>query len=925
MNKALFISILLLFSNLVVAINPPKNLKVDYNSQSMGVDVPHPGFSWEVGDLARGAVQSAYRIIVSSSADLLARGEGDLWDSKKVNSNQTIQVKYQGNPLQSMTRYYWAVKTWNADGQASEFSKPAWFETGVLSPAEWQAKWISDHRVPPEKLEDFYDQIPVPLFRKVFNQAREIKNARLYISGLGYYEAYLNGEKIGDHWLDPGWTQYAKTVYYVAHDVTDWVQTGENVLGVMLGNGWYNPLPMKMFGHNLREVLTIGQPKLIAQLKLEYEDGSTEFVTSDESWKTNTGPIVKNNIYLGEWYDARKEQPGWKKADFNDKSWRKAKSAEAPAGELKWQFIPPIKHTKTLQPVTISEPQEGVYIMDLGQNFAGVIRFKVRAPEGTEIKFRYGELLLEDGNLDIRSTAAAQIKHGQGGPGAPRVAWQEDRYICKGAGVEVFEPKFTFHGFRYVEITGLPYKPSLNDLQGLRLNSDLPDNSAFTCSNPLFNRIQEVTEWTMLSNVFSVESDCPAREKYGYGGDMVAVGEAYLYNYDMANFYTKSVRDFSRDALPDGAMTECAPNIGVNAKGVTDESGPVGWTLAHPFLLDKLYQYYGDIELVKEQYQPLKDLVDFYHHNVPDHIIMVGIGDHKCVDQRPTPVSSTAFYYHHVKILSKMAGLLDKEQDRKFYSELAEKIKSAFIEKFVDQDNGQVYTHIQAAQVFALYYDLLPEGLQEKALDLLKDEIMIKHNGHLATGIFSTKMMLNVLSDENLDWVNYLMINQKDYPGYGYMIANGATTLWENWGMIPDHSMNHPMFGSVSEWFYRSVLGIQQADNSLAFSDIIIKPAIVDGLTFAEGHYHSVRGKIGSKWWKLGDDLMIDVEIPANTTAKIYLPRLHHRAAPEIYESDVPVPLQKENNHEHIKFVDSTNQHFILQVGAGTYHFKVIH
>jgi len=272
-----------------------------------------------------------------------------------------------------------------------------------------------------------------------------------------------------------------------------------------------------------------------------------------------------------------------------------------------------------------------------------------------------------------------------------------------------------------------------------------------------------------------------------------------------------------------------------------------------------------------------------------------------------------------------MAGLLDKEQDRKFYSELAEKIKSAFIEKFVDQDNGQVYTHIQAAQVFALYYDLLPEGLQEKALDLLKDEIMIKHNGHLATGIFSTKMMLNVLSDENLDWVNYLMINQKDYPGYGYMIANGATTLWENWGMIPDHSMNHPMFGSVSEWFYRSVLGIQQADNSLAFSDIIIKPAIVDGLTFAEGHYHSVRGKIGSKWWKLGDDLMIDVEIPANTTAKIYLPRLHHRAAPEIYESDVPVPLQKENNHEHIKFVDSTNQHFILQVGAGTYHFKVIH
>ena len=717
MNKNILFLLLLLIPNLLSGINPPQHLKVDYNINPMGVDVPDPGFSWEVGDLSRGAVQTAYRILVSSSPELLQQKKGDLWDSKKVVSNQTIQILYQGKPLQSAKRYYWTVKTWNAEDQASDFSDPTWFETGIFSPGEWRGQWISDNRKPPERLEDFYEQIPVPLFRKQFTENNKVKKARLYISGLGYYEAYLNGNKIGDHWLDPGWTQYAETVYYAAYDVTSMLQQGENVLGVKLGNGWYNPLPMRMFGHNLREVLTIGQPKLIAQLKLEYEDGSTAFVTSDESWKTSTGPIVKNNIYLGEWYDARKEQPGWQKIGFNDKKWQSAKLADAPGGQLKWQFIPPIKHTRTLQPVTISEPSEGVYIMDMGQNFAGVIRFKANAPEGTEIRFRYGELLLEDGSLDIRSTAAAQIKYGQGGPGAPKVAWQEDRYICKGEGDEIFEPKFTFHGFRYVEISGLPYKPSLNDLQGLRLNSDVPDNSAFTCSNLLFNKIQEVTEWTMLSNIFSVESDCPAREKYGYGGDMVTVSEAYLYNYDMANFYTKAVRDFARDALPDGAMTECAPNIGVNAKGVTDESGPVGWTLAHPFLLDKLYQYYGNLELVKEQYQPLKDLVDFYHRNVPEHIIMVGIGDHKCVDQRPTPVSSTAFYYHHVKILAKMAGLLDKKQDQEFYSALAEKIKGAFIEKFVDQDNGQVYTHIQAAQVFALYYDLLPEGVRKKALD----------------------------------------------------------------------------------------------------------------------------------------------------------------------------------------------------------------
>jgi len=918
--------LLLLFCVSLVAsgaINPPENLKTDYNKMPLGIDNPAPGFSWEVGDESRGAIQSAYRILVSSSPDLLNQEEGDIWDSGKIDSGNTIQIKYEGKPLKSSTRYYWAVKTWNAEDEATEFSKPSWFETGLFTPTDWQGRWITDHRDPPENLEGFYDQIPVPLFRKSFTCGKKVKNARIYISGLGYYEAFLNGEKAGDHLLDPGWTQYANTVYYAAYDVTEQIHEGENILGVVLGNGWYNPLPMKMFGHNLREVLTIGKPKVLAQLRLEYEDGSMENIVTDESWKTETGPVVKNNIYLGEWYDARKEHPGWKKAGFNDNGWQNAALAKAPAGELKWQFIPPVRHTKTVKPVKMNEPEKGVYVMDLGQNFAGIIRFKAKAPKGTEIRFRYAEMVHENGNIDIRSSAAAQIKYGQGGPGAPEVAWQEDRYICKGDGIEVFEPKFTFHGFRYVEITGLPYQPSLNDLEGLRLNTDLPAQSDFYCSNPLFNKIQEITEWAMLSNVFSVQSDCPAREKYGYGGDMVAVGEAYIYNYDMANFYTKTVRDFARDALPDGGMTECAPNIGVNARGVTEESGPVGWTLAHPFLLQKVYKYYGDLNLVKEQYDPLKNLVNFYHRNVPDHIIMVGIGDHKCVDQRPTPVSSTAFYYHHVKILAKMAGLLDKKKDQEFYADLAEKIKAAFIKEFVDVESGQVFTHIQAAQVFALYYDLLPEDVRKKALDVLQDEITVKHKGHLATGIFSTKMMLNYLSDQNLDWLNYLMINQKDYPGYGYMINNGATTLWENWGIIPNHSQNHPMLGSVSEWFYRSVLGIQQAENSVAFSNIVIKPAVVAGLEFAEGYYHSMRGKIGIKWWKLGDDVFMDVEIPANTIATVYLPRLYPRGLPEITEGNQPVPLDEEKASKNIKFTGSNHHYFIFEVGAGRYHFKI--
>ncbi len=879
--------------------------------------------------MKRGALQSAYRILVSSSPEKPDHEEGDIWDSRKVASGQALQIPYQGKPLESSTRYYWKVRTWDRDGRPSEFSETCWFETGLLDQDDWQGVWIRDHREPPEKDEDFYERIPVPLFRKEFLLDKEIEKARLYVSGLGYYEAYLNGGKAGDHRLDPGWTRYDKTVYYAAYDVTGHLKQGQNAAGIMLGNGWYNPLPMRLFGRwNLRKILTIGRPKVIAQLQVEYTDGSTEVVVTGPDWKTAEGPVVRNNVYLGEWQDARMEKEGWTLPGYAGKQWQQAREADPPGGRLTWQYIPPIRHTRTVYPLRVDVPEKGIYVVDMGQNFAGVIRFRVNAPEGTDIRFRYAELVNDDGTIDVNTTAATQIKKGgiQGGPGAPETAWQEDRYICKGEGTEVFEPKFTFNGFRYVEITGLPYKPSLNDIRGIRLNADLPGNASFRCSNRLFNSIQENTEWTMLSNVFSIESDCPAREKFGYGGDIVSVGEAYIYNFDMSNFYAKTVRDFARDALPYGAMTECAPNIGINGRGLTEESGPVGWTLAHPLLLEKLYRYYGNLELVREQYQPLKDLVDFYHRQMPDHIIMIGIGDHVSIDERPTPVTSTAFYYHHVTILGDMARLLGKPGDAEKYDALAGEIRKAFIDKFVNEETGEVYTHTQAAQVFALYYGLLPDGLERKALQVLRDEIFLKHHGHLSTGIFATKMMLNVLSDRGLDWINYTMMNQKEFPGYGYMIDNGATTLWENWSFKQHDSKNHPMFGSVSEWFHRSLLGIQQTENSVGFSDIVIKPAVVGGLTYAQGYYHSVRGKIESSWWKFGDDIFMDIGIPANTRATVYVP-IAPKANPDIYEGDQLLIKggQPAEMPPEIRFVRKTNNFVVLETGSGKYHFEARH
>ncbi|MBD3373536.1 Bacterial alpha-L-rhamnosidase [candidate division KSB1 bacterium] len=931
-NLCLRFGFLFLFWTVSLAtptINPPKNLKVDYITQPLGLDTRSPGFSWEVGDLNRGAIQSAYQILLSASAANIDKNLGDMWDSGKIESDATIQIPYQGKPLESGTRYFWTVRTWDGAGTVSEYSPVTWFETGFLDPGDWTGEWISDGRTPPEKDEDFYKPIPVPLFRKSFTVSKKVHKARLYISGLGYYNAYLNGQKAGDHRLDPGWTQVAKTVYYSVYDVTGKIHSGQNVMGIMLGNGWYNPLPMQLFGRwNLRKILTIGQPKVLAQLHIEYENGEIEHILTDTSWKTSTGSIIRNNVYLGEWVDARLQKEGWIESGYDDRDWEKAITAEPPNGELTWQFIPPIRHTRTLYPVHLTVPRPDTIVVDMGQNFAGVIRFRVSAPRGTEIKFRYAELLYKDGTLDFRTTAATQIKEGgiSGGPGAPATAWQEDRYICKGEGIEIFEPQFTFHGFRYVEITGLPYIPSLNDIVGLRLNSDLADNASFQCSNELFNKVQEVTEWTMLSNVFSIESDCPAREKFGYGGDMVTAGEAYNLNYDMATFYAKTVRDFSRDARPGGGMTECAPDIGINQRGVTEDTGPVGWTLVHPFLLEQLYRYYGNMELIKEQYQPLKDLVDFYHRHVPDHIIEVGISDHVSIDDRPVPVTSTAFYYHHVRILADFASLLGKKDDETYYTTLALEIKEAFIERFVNPVTGEVYTRTQAAQVFALYYDLLPDSVKNKAIEVLKNEIYIKHRGHLSTGIFSTKMMLNVLSDLGMDEINYTMMNQKEFPGYGYMIDNGATTLWENWAFKQHDSKNHPMFGSVSEWFYKSILGIQQTEHSVAYKEILIKPFIHGPLTWARGHYHSMRGRISCHWWKFGDDIFMNIEIPANTQALVYLP-VYGRSQPDIYERDRPVIIKGKMQRDvsDLEWVKTLRNHYVLQAGAGVYRFIIRH
>ncbi|MFC1539388.1 family 78 glycoside hydrolase catalytic domain, partial [Candidatus Latescibacterota bacterium] len=895
----------------------PAELKCEYREIPLGIDAEHPRLSWVVTSQKRGAVQTAYRILVSSTPEKLSTDEADLWDSGKILSGDNIHIPYGGEKLESGRRCCWKVCVWDRDDRMSDWSGASWWEIGLLDSADWEGDWIGDGKLVPEKDEDFYLDNPAPIFRKEMDISGGIKRARLYICGLGYYEAYINGEKVGDHVLDPGWTHYGKRIFYVTYDITDMLENGTNTFGVMLGNGWYNPLPIRLFGSvNLRNILTIGQPKLIAQVNIEYENGFQEHFASDTSWKVSGGPIVRNNVYLGEKYDARLEQSGWNDNGFDDSGWKNAVAVPAPPGNLQSQYLPPIRVTKILKAVALTEPEPNVYIFDMGQNFAGVARLRVQCSAGTNIRIRYGEVLNDDGTLDFRSTAACQIKKGglKGGPGAPETAWQEDNYICKGGGQEVFASRFGFNAFRYVEVTGYPGKPGLSAIEGLRMNSDLTQVGSFECSNELFNRIQKMVEWTFLSNVFSIESDCPGREKFGYGGDIVTASEAFMYNFDMSNFYTKVVRDFQDAAHPSGGMTECAPDIGINQQGLIRQTGPVGWTLAHPFVIEKMYRFYGNKELIEEQYDTVKRLVDFIHRERPGHIVEKCISDHVSLDPRPIALTATAFYYNHVTAFVEMAKILGKDDDAAEYGKLATEIKDAFIAEFLETGTGKFDSATQAAQIFALYYNLIPDEEFDAAVEILMNEIYDKHDGHVSTGIFSTKMLFDVTRVLDRGETAFTVVDQKAFPGYGYMLEEGGTTLWETWPGNRNASYNHPMFGSVSEWFHRSLGGINPAPDAIGFNNIIIKPQIVGDLEWVNCSYNSIRGKIVSNWEIDGDTLSMEVTIPGNTSAKVYVPA---EKAEDVTESGVSA-----GSAETVMYEGMENGLAVFSVGSGEFSFK---
>ncbi len=888
------------------------SLTCEYNSDPLGIDVQKPGLGWSLSSGTRDQVQTGYEILVSDNLAGINNLKGNMWTTGMVKSAQTIQILYSGKHLSSYCRYFWRVRAYDRAGNPSSWSDVAWFETAALSPQDWKGEWIGDERPQFKEDADFYKDDPMPLLKKAVNVNKKVISARLYISGLGYYEAYLNGTKIGNSMLDPGFTSYQKKVLYATYDISTQVREGRNVFTVMLGNGWYNPLPMRLFGaFNLRDVLVSGRPCLNAQVLLEYSDGTSDWIVTDNTWKTSTGAIVFNNVYLGEHDDGRLLRKDFFDADFS--GWKAAKLVAGPSGGLAAQMQPPIRITRIVKPVKIFELGKDTFIVDMGQNFAGVAKITVSGKAGDIVRMRYGEALLADGRLNYFTTVAGQIKeafHVNGGPGAPKTAWQEDSYILKGQGSETWFPRFTFHGFRYVQITGWPGKPSLKDIEGLRMNADVKSDGTFACSNDLFNRLHQAIQWTFLSNLFSIQSDCPGREKMGYGADMVVTSPSFCYNYNMANFYRKSVNDFANNQLPDGGITETAPNTGISAESPGGDSGPLGWQLAFPFLQKLLYDYYGDKQVIANYYPAFVHQMAFLESKANDNLFDHDIGDHAAIDPKPIAFDASLFYYHHAVLATQFAGILGKTQDSVKYSGLAERIKQAIINKYEIPGTGRYDNATEGAQLFALWYGLPRE--KEQALVVLKNEFA-RHNYHVSTGIFSTKMLFDVFSNENLNDIAYKIANQRDYPGWGYMLSKNATTLWESWD-YPENSpsQNHPMFGSVDEWFYSSLLGIKQL--APGFKKITIRPQPAGDLTWAKGAYQSVSGKIVSAWEITGGTFNLHVTIPANTSADVWI-----RANNGALISEGGTPVQKAAGFKGISYRQG---YAVITVGSGEYNFQ---
>jgi len=729
------------------------------------------------------------------------------------------------------------------------------------------AQWICDGRPLPASDSLFYCDRPAPLFRKEFMTSSRIHNARLYITAAGYYRASLNGKEVGQNVLDPDWTDFSKRIYYAEYDLTSSLEEGLNCLGVALGNGFYNPLPLRKWGRrNLREDLKVGKPVFIAKLRITYDNGTTEEIVSDQSWKHAFGPLSKNSVYLGVSYDARKELQDWNRAGYNDASWLAARTGSSPGGELQAAFSPPVRVIREIHPKGISSPEAGIYLVDMGEVLTGTYRIRLSGETGDSIIFRFGERIYPDGSLNPMTTVIGQIKApGVGGPGAPPIAWQTDQYVIGEEKQAWFTPPFTYHTYRYMEIRGLEKEPRAGVVSGLSIHSDIPSRGSFTCSSPLLNGIQESVLRTFRANLVSVQSDCAAREKFGYGGDLNATSESMICNLEMHEFYLKTLYDWV-DAMKDSSFVDTAPFAGIEYCGISWESA---------FLLTQyyLYLYYGDTTIVEEFYELDRQWMAKAARIHPGGLVDSGLSDHESLEPVPVQLTGTCHYLQCAQVMSTFARITGDTIAQKKYKHLAGQLRELVKRKFWDNPyQGEI--NRQTLFSTLLYHGIIPEEETGAAADSLLAAVKQGPSGHFNTGIFGTKYILETLSEYISSQEVFDIVNSTDYPGWGHMIDRGATTIWETWKESDNTYSNcHPMFGSVSEWFYRWLGGIRCDPAFPGFSEFILAPSFPDGLDSVRCKYQSPHGEIVSAWSRMeGNVLRFEADIPEGSRARVSLP-----------------------------------------------------
>jgi alpha-L-rhamnosidase len=829
------------------------NLTCEYLVDPLGIDVSTPRFTWRMKDERLGAKQIAYRIRIDTDSIGLTRGEGSIWDTEWVKSDQNL-LTFSGKPLQPFTKYYWQVEIADHAQQRVQ-SRVASFETGMMHMANWQGSWISDGTNINIKA--------APYFRKIFKGTKKIKSARVYIAVAGLYQFYVNGHIIGNHRLDPMYTRFDRRTLYVTHDVTSLLQAGENALGVVLGNGWYNHQSTAVW--DFHNATWRNRPAFCLDLRITYEDGTIETIGSDKTWKTSFGSIVFNSIYTGEHQDARNEQEEWNHTGFDDSKWRNVINRQAPSANITSQVMAPIRAVDKIPVRKMIKLNDTTYLFDFGRNFSGITSFTIKAERGTVFKLKHGERLYANGYLDMSNIDEHYRPVGTEDP------FQTDIFFTKGIGTETFEPKFNYKGFQYVEVTSSkPVNLAPENLTGYFMHSDVTPIGKITSSNPVLTKIWAATNNSYLSNLVGYPTDCPQREKNGWTGDAHIASETGLYNFDGITVYEKWMADHRDEQQPNGVLPSIIPTHGW---GYEWGNGP-DWTSTIAIIPWNLYLFYGDSKALSDCYENIKRYVDRITEITPTGLTTWGLGDWVPVKSKaPVELTSTCYYYADVMILTKAAKLFGKQADYVKYTALADKIKKAFNEKYFKADTNQYADGHQTELSVPLFWGLVPDEAKSKVAANLAKQVEVD-NFHLDVGLLGQKAILNALSENGYANAAYKIAAQETYPSWGWWMNNGATTLYENWNISAtrDLSMNHIMFGEIGAWMYKGMGGIYPDENSPGFKNILLRPNfVVDSF---EASHVGPHGTIKSSWIKVKKRLKYTVVVPPNSTATFTLPEV---------------------------------------------------